>query len=738
MKGSVYERQTERILTGGWSVLPPGDLVGESEALQCENFRVTTAGNLRSRQGNGSLIYNTGSVRNFCVVKGSSTRRYSATHLGGLWRNGSNIGSFGLGAKIGMASYQGYLWAMSNGLQQKDDGTTLLPWNSAAPANPTVTALAGGGFGFVLGAVYTYWITYTNAAGQESPSNAQGQSIILSAGNAIVSISSPSNPGDGIRTGWNVYRTGNTLQGALRLNTSPLGFGSPKIDTADPGDRLDDFSLTQLGIALDPNASGPPAGNGLAGPYYEKLLAWGVAAHPNRLYWSGTLQPYNFPGSALDEGNHVDIGELGEGIVGVTIRPRMATIYKDSSIWRLVGDPNDIDGDLELVTRAIGAISPPLSVGGMDYFEGAEGLYGYNGERPSKITGKLDPLFRGETPEDAGFAFSPVAPLEQDPQARALNALGHRNGRLYFFYAATGASFPNRGITCELGADNWAADSRQITAILEESQNGLLLASISSGGGAAVYQMEKGELDAGAGIVCSYHSGYKDQGAPDQAKTYADIVIEHNTGDADVVVSAYYDNGAHSEALGTIHSTTKTTTTLQLNVSGSGPFTGDRLGFKGKNIAIRIEGTTIGNPILIYKAILHYFPESRDAKTFDSDETDLGTQQVKAFKELELDIDYPAAGGGTITWRIFTDRPGGAMASRDSNMIAATSGRVILRIPFSVPIDGRLVRVTLRCDTAGSTFRLYGVRLRALPYGEYIDNVSGEVFTTEPVNVGMR
>jgi len=697
MRGAVYERQVDQVLTGGWNLLPPGDLLNKAEALQIENFRIDQAGNLRSRYGHGAPVVTTGPVRSFCKVKGNSERRYAATYQGRLFRDVTPIdaGVFGdvsLGAvtggfasiPIGMVSYQGFLWAMGRNAQKKDNGTSLLSWAVTAPADPVVAVSAGG---FLTPQTnYTYWITYAATGGQESPANDTGTTVPTTATDLTNTITSPAASGDTQVIGWNVYRIGDTLQVALRLNATPIAIGTNFVDDGDAGRNLSDIQLTDIGIELDPNAAGPPAGTGLAGPYYEHLLAWGVAAHPNRLYWSGTLQPYNFPGSNLDEGNHVDIGELGEAIVGVTIRPRVATIYKDSSIWRLGGDPDD-NGDLELVTDELGAIGGQaiVTVGGVDYFQGPEGLYQNTGSRPTKITGKLDPLFRGERPEAAGFSYSTGIRLNQNPAALKRNCLAHRRGRLYFFYCGGDQSFlPNRGITQEIGADNWASDSRPIMAMLnegtgavdeqteDETNSGLMLASIGSylpgdpGPTAGVNSIEEGFDDgtriAPIAIPLSYHSGYKDQGAPDQTKTYADVVITHNTGGAPLTVGCFYNNGIGpipdklgepKEAIGTIQSTERTVSTFQLALGS------DNLGIKARNIAVRIEGDAgSAAPVIIYNIAVHYFLEARDSKTYDSDETDLGSEKVKLLLELELDIDFPALGGGATAWELFTDRGG--------------------------------------------------------------------------------
>jgi hypothetical protein len=740
-QGSVYERQVDSVLTGGWNLLAPGDILSPAEALQVQNFVPYSAGNLESRKGHSQSFGSVGTARNICVVRGTPPRRYSATYSGNVFMNGLPTGGGGIGITA-MVSYQGFLWAMSRGRQNKHDGTSWLSWAPAAPADPTVAAIAGGYL--VVGKIYTYWITYTATGGQESPSNAAGQTVApIVDGDQTVRITSPAASGDPQVTGWNVYRVGNTLQDALRLNTVPIPIGTDFDDTGDPGIGLGDVQVSKLGIALDPNADGPPAGNGLAGPYFERLLAWGVADHPNRLYYSGTLQPYNFPGSSLDIGNHVDIGEKGEGIVAVTLRPRYSTIYKDNSIWRLVGDPGDIDADLECVTEEIGASGAQAVIGplvtGMDYFQGPEGLYSFNGETARKITGKLDLLFRGEVPNNEGFAYPTDPRLNQDPLAKARNCLAHRFGRLYFFYCSGDvATQPTSGIHCLLGADNWGSISYHAgsvpTAVLSEGQETVDEATGAfSGGGQLVAVLddqlvflEDSDDDDGVAIPLAYQSSYRDQGAPDNQKMYADVVIEHNTHGAALSVGAHYNNGASSEPLGTITSAARTVSTFQCNLGG------DRLGTEARNIAIRIEGNTSGSGVFIYKVKVHYYVLPRDSKTYESDETDLGTERVKELSELELDIDA----GGAVTWYLFADKPGTAMTQRDTGAIAATTGRQMLRIPLDANIQGRLARLALRCDAA--TFRLYGARIRVLPIGEYVDNSAGEVFETLPINVGVN
>ena len=113
-----------------------------------------------------------------------------------------------------------------------------------------------------------------------------------------------------------------------------------------------------------------------------------------------------------------------------------------------------------------------------------------------------------------------------------------------------------------------------------------------------MFDLEDGELDA-TGHRHGVSVRLQGPGRAEQDKTYCDVVIQHNTGGADLTVTAYYNNGTSSEVLGTFDSTATTLTTLQLNVGG------DHIGMVAKNVAIGITGQTTGNPILIYKLFVH-------------------------------------------------------------------------------------------------------------------------------------
>ncbi len=237
-------------------------------------------------------------------------------------------------------------------------------------------------------------------------------------------------------------------------------------------------------------------------------------------------------------------------------------------------------------------------------------------------------------------------------------------------------------------------------------------ASLYGGVDGALYALEGGENDAGTPIELLAISKFEDQRFPENEKTYQDLVIEHNTGDTMLTVKALLDNGATTYTLGTIQSTTRTTSTFRIV---------DEEGRKAKNFAVMIQGNKAANPLLceLFGVFLHYYVEPRNSLTWDSDEGDDGTQAVKAYRAIDLDINNP----GEVQVLVYTDMPSNAMAQRGApRIVPASTTRRKYQVPLGRPyIEGRHRRVILKSTDGVTTFQLYGARIEAQPFGEYVE-----------------
>jgi len=256
-------------------------------------------------------------------------------------------------------------------------------------------------------------------------------------------------------------------------------------------------------------------------------------------------------------------------------------------------------------------------------------------------------------------------------------------------------------------------DTRPFTSLYYEGSDGDFLA----GWNTKVYAIEDGVTDAGQSIALRWMSGYLDQGAGNNRKTYQDLVIDHNTGGVTLTVELSIDNGAVTYNLGNVVSTTRAQTVLKI---GSG-----EEGLKAKNCAVLIFGDTpdaegefsnIG--CQLFGIFLHYYIEARGAKHHDTDELDLGTQQVKRIRAIELDLDNP----GEVHVQIATDMPGTAMAMRFQKDLGVSTTRRKIQIPVTDYVEGRHFRLLMY---GTDEFYLYGARAWVQRYGTYIEAYEG-------------
>lgn len=561
--------------------------------------------------------------------------------------------------------------------------------------------------GTIEGEDIQYYYTYVNDQGHESnPSPASPKKAFNRTGAALSDLAASADPQV---TGKHIYRTGGTLGAVYRVTSTPVANA-----TTTYTDTSSDDDLVRLGIQMETDNDAPPAAAGLVGPYYGRLIAYQTSANKNRFFWTKQNKPYAFPGAAKDAGFWNDLGDTNEKIVAATMRPQMVLFYKENTIYRLLGDPGDTDGDCQITRATLGLLgaNAVCVAGEVDYFQGLEGIYAFNGDTARKISQKLDPIFKGQTVTLASGVTAPAI----SSSARDKSALEYINGRLYFSYAETGQSTPNVTLLYDADTQNWTKDSRGFGVINYEGQNGLLLAGTSDG---KVLTLESGNDDAGSSFTVTYQSKYFDDGAPDTEKTFEDLTLEIDTNGQTLTVVAYTNNGT-SNAIGTVSTSGRTRVVLQMN-SG--------LGIQARNISIQISGA-ISSTVVVFAATLNYYFEARQAKSFDSDESDLGTHKMKFVREAMLDLENSA----TVTLTLKTDQPGEAMATRQAPTISAGTTRRMAHVVFNADYLGYLVRVLL----SATSFRLYGLKMLIQIVGTYLLGAKGEFWLSDTIDFGTE
>lgn len=596
--------------------------------------------------------------------------------------------------------------------------------NTAVDVNLDAWDVIGGATAPLEGNDLQWFVTYDTPAGHES-NGSPAMAALLTLDKQAATLTNVPVSADPQVTMRRIYRAGGALAGPLRVGTINDNFTTSFVD------QLPDSFAQGIDTAMPIDHDPPPAAFGVV-RHLGKLIAFNSATHPGRFWWTKTGQPWYFPGSGdEDVGQWQDTGEDDEAILAVRSHNRMLIFYKERSIVRLYGDPDS--SDPEQTSSTIGLIGPRAIApdGAVDYIAGSEGIYRFNTETEVKISGKVDPIFKGDYVSLA--ATIDIAPLNPDQKRNSVLAL--INGRLYFSYPSLQVGGPRPDITlvCDLASGRWyhylldsaLNDAGGFTALYYEGQDRGLLGAISSSNGVAVHQLEVGTTDGPNAIPLVWHSRYADQNLPDNPKVYGDLVIVHKTGDENgtspLVVSSYFDNGATSQAIGTINSATRSTSIFPLN-GGSG--------YAGKSFALRIEGNAT-TECIIYDAYVYWYVEARNGQAFDSGVIDFGSEKVKQLDQQELEVT--AAANGTLTWYWRGDLPGGTIAQRLSGSVPISASRANLRRTLPAMVEGRKLRFICTADVP---FQLHAARARVLEIAEYVDGTAGEKWVPRPITYG--
>jgi hypothetical protein len=660
------------------------------------------------------------------------------------------------GFPLGMISYQGFAWIMNTAGQYRDDGTTLLPWTIAATLNaPVLVDLGSSGTPGVNGGAgaksypnedcyFVTWVTPLLGESNPTPCNRLTPAV----GETAVSFQITQPVGaPSCATGWNIYRqvpsynagAGNSDGNATPylLNPSPIPVGAggalaTYVDTGNPMDAQDDTSLLLLGVIMQEGMDPPPAARIIASDTYNgRIVVANSIQYPNRMWFTNPLQPAFFPGSSdTYDGNWVDVGtDAGDAILAITVRPGFLTIYRSKSIWVHLGDCGSDSAILQPAVPECGVVGPRavVSTSASDYFIWVDGVYSFNNDVATKLSIKVDPIWRGLTTEN----FPPLAPAYMSQCA-----IGHRNGRLYCSYP-TAAGVMAVSLVLHLPTGRWFSCSTGWLCFLDTGTSFL-------GANAGVYTLESAYNSAGDPAL-AFQSQYHDSGLPDRMKTWADLVLTHNTQgmEMSVVCRQNKDGGvwpaappaADSFTLATFASTALTKQIFPLVYPSTYTVAALRgLPIKNFNLSIRIVGGAGGGtlPAIIESPILlHYYVEARQGLTFDSGPTNHGLEGAGRIDQVEIDCD---TSNGTAALTISSDIPGGVLGDGvAAHTIPQSTGRQVLRWVLTAPLAGRLFRHQI---ASAEGFQIYGYKVRVLPLGVYVDGSQSDFWYTLPLAPG--
>lgn len=539
---------------------------------------------------------------------------------------------------------------------------------------------------------FVVYYTYTTAAGHESNRSDPSDPITVNRTGIDVSamVASP----DPQVTGQNVYLTGGTLQVVLRANANtPVSGATYNI-------RKGDDELLDDDLELENDHDDPPAATGLIGPYYDRLIAFGGS----KIYWSHQSKPYAFAGPTLLDGDWVGADEGVGSLMAATMRSGSILFYGTNGVALLQGDPG---GDSAFHRTAMqGGIQSPQGVVQTprgDFANFSQGVYAFGGDSGDALSKKIETVFK-----DGGFN------LERAALGYSTDVLWVSDGSMTY--------------VLDLLTARWFRDSRDFSCFYNDG--GSLVAVTSSGD---VLDLNSGATDAGAAIPVAYKSKAFDCGILDNEKTFEDFTIWANTGGSTLTITAFLNDGeddGFTVALGSISSGSKERFVLQFNAALANIPLTDAQAIKARNCAIRITGS-VSSECVIHEMMLNFYVEAREAKSWDSDEKDFGTNKMKICREVYTDLHNPAA----AQFIIQTDQPGFEMVTRDSSYSFAPS---ITRRgePYVLPSD--VMGHNLRFLLNGEDFRHYGMRALIQVIGTFLHGSRGQYWDSDVLDFGVE
>ena len=735
----MFEKEPLRITPNGLNLLAPVDQVAPGDCLELTGWFAGSAGGLQQARGwvlKNPASTNTGPLDSI----GECNGRIYYGGAGSLYQVGRDTGGATLdagfdGQPLGPCAFQNLEWVMNRNIQIHDDGANTLAWGTKVPSQPIYTQ---GTLGALVDGVHIYYATFTDTYGYESNPCAE-MSITVSNGGAndgSIQFNQPLLAPTGY--GWNIYHQSPEAAAPYQVNGGvPIPYGTTTyIDYGDLAHLQDDTTLIANDIVLEDDHDPAPAATVLASvPYNGRMVAANSAANPCRIWYAEPDQPNFFPGSGNPQaGNWVDIqAQSGDRVLHISVKAGYLVVYLANSIWQ-------ITGDFASSTSVISVLIPGMGIAGIRSVVGTSqgdlavvrqginyGVYRVT-DWEQRIGAKIEPLFRGLNTE----CYSAM-----NAAASGTIAVGYALGRLWISYPDAANTVPSRTLIYDVEQDtvSFSVDGRWFSRAggMGAYYHGSLFFLGAQAG--TVLSLDDGAGDENGGnVALAYQTGYMDSGAPDNEKTYGDLVINHNTGGVGMNVDIRRNKNADAFTLGTLTSSAMTRQVIPMLY----PPTYATVALRGQpieafNIAVRIYGTgPVAFPGVLIDGpmILHHFIKPPRSMTWDSGPTDHGIQGVKEMDRIEIDIDSP----GGFSLSIWSDLPGGVVTLLYEPTFGGTAGRQI-EVYIPPAFQGRILRYQIE---AAAAFLLYKFRVRAAPIGVYVDGAVGDTWYVRPMSGGAE
>jgi hypothetical protein len=739
----AFDKEPLKIIPNGINLLPPGDQVAAGDCLELTGWFPGSAGRLE--QARGWVLKNSQDVGHALDSIGECNGRVYYAGGGDLWQVGRDTAGATIdtgydGQPLGLCAFQNLEWIMNRPQQVRDDGTTTSQWGTEVPNPP---ANAQGALGALVDGLHVYYITFTDIYGYESNPCGE-QDLTVSNGGANdgdIVFTRPAATIPALITGWNLYHQSPAAAAPYQVNAgTPIPYATTTYtDYGDTAHEQDDETLIGNDLVLEANHDAPPAATVLAGvPYNGRMVAANSAGNPCRIWYTEPDEPNHFPGSGNPQsGNWVDIqAQSGDQILHISVKVGYLVIYLANSIWQITGDFASSASVVSVLIPNMGVAGPRAVVGtsqgdlalvrqGINY-----GIYRVT-DWEQRIGAKVEPILRGLATE----CYTAL-----NAAASGTIALGYSMGRLWVSYPDGASTTPSRTLLYDVEQDSvsFSVNGRWFSRAggFGCYYHGSLFFLGAKAGKIVALDSGVGDEDGGH-VALAYQSGYLDSGAPDNEKTYGDLVINHNTGGATMNIDIRRNKNADAFTLGSISSVAMTRQVIPMIYPAGYTVVALRgLPIEAFNVAVRLygngpiayPGVAIDGPM-----ILHHFLKPPRSMTFDSGPTDHGMQGVKEIDRIEVDIDAPTSSTLLVWNDLFT--AGDVMTLAYSVSLPATTGREIIPVILGPALQGRIWRYQVQAaGVTPAAFLLYKLRVRAVPIGVWVDGTAGDNWYARPMS----
>jgi len=588
---------------------------------------------------------------------------------------------------------------MDRNAQQKDNGTTVSNWAVTAPATACTAALNAAA-GFITGTVQ-YGISFDDANGFESNVSPISNAVNVTAQQA--DLTSIPTGGAGVTKRY-IYRIGGGLVSALRIATIDDN------STTTYTDNITNAFAIELNITAPFDHDAPPAASGVV-HYQGRMIAWNTAGNVNTIYWTKPNEYWYFP-----LGNFQGVGDTGEQIHACSVLGGSLYIFKERSVWRLVGDPED--GILELVTGEIGISGPRCIASARDeiYYSSRFGIYRFNGNAPQRLSGFLDPIFNGE---GVATGSGDVLPA-QNLQYLNTTCLEVSNNMLFVGYSAGAATTNSNMAVCNLDNGEWYHSSLAPDALHQEGPGGGFVLAVNT----SLFYADNGLTDAGTAIAVDAQTAFIRLGGTDNDAQVFEVRAKGNLQDQSLTLKALFDED------------TVTTPTSLGTMTGAGPWrfvVSASSGRLCRSMSLLVEGT-LTKEVELMELSVSYIAHPRLTKQYITDVNNSLQENLWECRQVLAEVDP-----GTANFSVDAMSDGAAagdvgIAETVAVTVTGTVGRRAYPIMLAAIQVGRLWQVGVRST---NECRVYGTKIEVRQVPIYLDGSKSQFYENEPISLGV-